>query len=63
LVAMINFFSSRKKSKDAGDPDFVPSINPKTASKKPGSGEAANAQSVARCKHAKQRPTLQSKKS
>jgi len=47
-----------KKYKNAGDPDFVPSVYPKTASKKwPGSNEAANAQSVARYKRAKQRST------
>ena len=46
-----------KKSEGAGDPDFVPSVYPKTASKKLGSGEAANAQSVAHYKCAKQRPT------
>jgi len=48
--------SREKKFEDAGDPDFVPSIYPKTASKKqPGSSEAANVQSVARYKRAKQR--------
>ena len=46
-----------KKSEGAGDPDFVPSVYPKTASKKPGSSEAANAQSVAYYKRAKQRST------
>ena len=45
-----------KKSEGAGDPDFVPSVYPKTASKKrPGSSEAANVQSVARYKRVKQR--------
>ena len=37
-----------KKSEGAGDPDFVPSVYPKIATKKwLGSSEAANAQSVA----------------
>ena len=43
---------------NAEDPDFVPSVYSKTASKKqPGSSEAANAQSVAHYKHVKQRST------
>ena len=43
-----------KKSEGA---DFVPSVYPKTASKKPGSSEAVNLQSVAHYKRAKQRFT------
>ena len=47
-----------KKSEGAGDPDFVPSVYPKKASKKPGSSEAASAQSVAHYKRAKQRSAV-----
>ena len=47
---------SGKKSEDAGDPDFISSVYPKIATKKwPGFSEAANAQSVAHHKCAKQR--------
>ena len=49
-------FISGKKSEDAGDPDFAPSVYPKIATiKQPGSSETANTQSVARYKCAKQR--------
>ena len=49
--------SWEKKPEGAGDPDFVPSVYPKTASKKLGSSEAANVQSIAHYRRAKQRST------
>ena len=48
--------SPEKKSEDAGDPDFVPSVYPKIVTeKRPSSSEASNAQSVAHYICAKQR--------
>jgi len=46
------YFISGKKCNDAGDPDFIASIYPRTASKKPRSTGGANVENLARFKHA-----------